>query len=243
MQLDKTMNKLFVFILFFTSLVFSQNKHTLADSLSVEQYNGISKIDSDNIKNKYSDLNYEPITNLEDLSAWERFKENLSRWWNSLFNNSNEATDAFYQFFKIISFAIVAVVVYLIIKQFIKNDNKWIFSKNNKSIVASDLVEENLHDANFEKLIKQANANGEYRLTVRYYYLWMLKQFSDKEIIKWDIEKTNSDYQYEIKDAALKEEFNYLSYLYDYCWYGEFDINKEQIAQIEKAFAKTINIK
>ena len=94
-----------------------------------------------------------------------------------------------------------------------------------------------------EKLIKQANANGEYRLTVRYYYLWMLKQFSDKEIIRWDIEKTNSDYQYEIKDATLKEEFNYLSYLYDYCWYGEFDINKEQIQQIEKAFAKTINIK
>lgn len=238
------MNKLFLILLLFSSFVFATDNPKLADSLSVEQYNGVTEIDASNWEDTYDDLSYEPITKLEDMSAWERFKENLRRWWSDLFKqNSDEATSALYQFFKILSFVIVAVVVYLIIKQFIKNDNKWIFSKNNKNIVVSDLVEENLHQANFEKLIKQANANGEYRLTVRYYYLWMLKQFSDKEIIRWDIEKTNSDYQYEIKDATLKEEFNYLSYLYDYCWYGEFDINKEQIQQIEKAFAKTINIK
>ena len=63
---------------------------------------------------------------------------------------------------------------------------------------------------------------------------------SQRELIVWDIEKTNSDYVYEIKDEFLKQEFSYLSYLYNYIWYGEFDLEDETFNQAKTAFESAI---
>jgi hypothetical protein len=62
---------------------------------------------------------------------------------------------------------------------------------------------------------------------------------SDKNIIEWDIEKTNSDYSYEIKNEKLKEDFNYLSYLYNYIWYGEFELTEDTFNKTKKSFETT----
>jgi hypothetical protein len=101
-------------------------------------------------------------------------------------------------------------------------------------------VEQNLHTTDFEKLIKNCLTSGENRLSIRYYYLWLLKKMSDKELIIWDIEKTNSDYLYELKNQSDKEQFEYLSYLYNYIWYGEFDIDEESFERAKIAFEKAI---
>ena len=82
--------------------------------------------------------------------------------------------------------------------------------------------------------------SGEKRLTIRYYYLWLLKIMAQKQIIEWDIEKTNSDYLYELKDQAQKEDFTYLSYLYNYIWYGEFEMDETTFAKAKNDFEKSI---
>jgi hypothetical protein len=63
---------------------------------------------------------------------------------------------------------------------------------------------------------------------------------SAKQMIVWDIEKTNSDYLYEIKEESQKEEFAYLSYLYNYIWYGEFELDEATFLKAKTAFEKTI---
>jgi hypothetical protein len=63
---------------------------------------------------------------------------------------------------------------------------------------------------------------------------------SEKQIIEWDAEKTNSDYVYEIKNEQFKNNFNYLSYLYNYIWYGEFDIDDVTFEKAKASFEKTI---
>jgi len=70
--------------------------------------------------------------------------------------------------------------------------------------------------------------------------LWLLKSLSDRTIIDWDIEKTNTDYLSEIKSAEFKKEFEFLSYIYDYCWYGEFELNEEDFAKAENHFINAI---
>ena len=69
-----------------------------------------------------------------------------------------------------------------------------------------------------------------------YYYLLLLKNLSQAGIIEYDVEKTNSDYHYEINSEALKKEFSYTSYLYNYIWYGEFDIDISQFQKAKTAF-------
>jgi len=92
----------------------------------------------------------------------------------------------------------------------------------------------------FEKLIQKSLELDEKRLSVRYYYLWLLKKMSEKHIIDWDLEKTNTDYLYEIKNQAQKEEFAYLSYLYNNIWYGEFELDDTTFVKTKNAFEKSI---
>ena len=84
---------------------------------------------------------------------------------------------------------------------------------------------------------------GEMRLSIRYYYLWLLKSMAEKNWIVWDIEKTNTDYLYELQRPAHREAFTYLSYLYNHIWYGEFEINEAEFEQIERSFIEAINNK
>jgi hypothetical protein len=80
-------------------------------------------------------------------------------------------------------------------------------------------------------------------LATRYYYLWLLKTLSDRNIIEWDIEKTNGDYLNEISNLELKNEFQFLSYVYEYSWYGEFNLNETDFEKTEIAFLKLITKK
>ncbi len=80
-------------------------------------------------------------------------------------------------------------------------------------------------------------------MATRYYYLWLLKTLSDRNIIEWDIEKTNGDYLNEISNLELKNEFQFLSYVYEYSWYGEFNLNETDFEKTEIAFLKLITKK
>ena len=68
------------------------------------------------------------------------------------------------------------------------------------------------------------------------YYLWLLKDLKESELIVWLPEKTNADYLSELKQEALRKQFSYLSYLYNYIWYGEFSITDEDYLSAKKAF-------
>jgi hypothetical protein len=65
---------------------------------------------------------------------------------------------------------------------------------------------------------------------------------SHKNIIELHKDKTNSDYQYEIKNAPLRQSFGYLSYIYDYAWYGEFEVSRSDYEHAAKAFDETLQM-
>ena len=90
-------------------------------------------------------------------------------------------------------------------------------------------------------LIKIAITDGNFKLATRYYYLLLLKKLSEKELIFWQQEKTNEDYIKELaSNKNLYKEFETLTHLYDYVWYGEFLINKEKFLKAEINFKKMI---
>lgn len=192
-----------------------------------------------NFKRKYKSGEFVYEQEQPEPSLWQRFMEWLAR---LIGKTDGKATATFIGIvIKIIAALIVVVVVYFIAKALMNKEGKWIFGRNSdKKLINHIEVEKNIHTADFESLIKKALASGEQRLCIRYYYLWLLKKMSEKEIIKWDIEKTNSDYLYEIKSDSKKEEFKYLSYLYNNIWYGEFDINVTTFEKARASFEKVI---
>lgn len=197
---------------------------------------------SPDFKEKYQseEFNYEPKP--ETKTLWDRFKAWLARLLQSLFKlGGEESLTAAAWFFRILAIILIVVVIYLIVKSIMNKEGSWIFGRStSKKLISADDIERNIETADFSRLIQETLASGDKRLAVRYYYLWVLQQFSKRGIIDWDIEKTNSDYLYEIKSEADKKDFAYLSYLFNYIWYGDFELDEPTFAKAVSAFEKTI---
>lgn len=218
-------------------IVFTQ-KNIIVDSAEIK-----GKSFDKNFKNKYTDTAFVYEFKTPEKNAWDRFKEWLAQFFKNIFHftDGKSAVTFVDILLKVIAVLIVVGVIYMIVKAIMNQEGQWIFGKNSdKKIINYDEIEKNLHLVDFEKLIQKSLKSGENRLTIRYYYLWMLKKMSEKQIIEWDIEKTNSDYLYEIKSQDLKEEFAYLSYLYNNIWYGEFELDEATFEKAKNAFEKSI---
>jgi hypothetical protein len=196
-----------------------------------------------NFKKKYTGSDFVYQEQVPEKNAWDRFKEWLAAILRNIFHfNSNETSLNFITIaLKTVAVLVIVFVIYLLAKAFIGREGQWIFGKNaNKKTIYYSDTEKNIHLFDFEKLIAASLQSGEKRTAIRYYYLWLLKIMAQNQYIEWDIEKTNSDYLYELQRPAHKEEFTYLSYLYNYIWYGEFEIDQTSFEKAENRFKNAL---
>lgn len=248
------MKKILIIFLLFHLLSFWGQ--TPVDSISVQKTDSIQAtilIDTstvaiipfaENFKEKYKDNSFVYEEKAPIKTLWDRFEEWFTQWLKSAFDvqDRDRAVTILDYAINTIAVILILLVIFLIIKAILNKEGTWIFgSKSDRNLIRYDEIEKNLHLVDFEKLIKESIKSGEHRLSIRYYYLFLLKKMSDKQIIEWDVEKTNSDYIYEIKSPELKANFEYLSYLYNYMWYGEFDLTLEDFEKAKKAFDSTLN--
>lgn len=208
------------------------------DSLQIDT-SEINKRRFDNLKDVYSGEDFIYEHSIENSGWWTRFKKWLNDWFIDFFNlkNQGQASNITDIAIKIAGIIIFLLVIYFIFKAVMNNEGSWVFGKSSdKSIIPVTDIENNIHTTDFKALIASAESENNYRLAVRYYYLWLLKVLTQAEIIEYDVEKTNSDYQNEIASTELKNKFSYASYLYNYIWYGEFDVNQSQFDKAKHAF-------
>lgn len=246
------MNKLLLIISFFFCATISAQdsvaitpkktvKYTEKD-IQVDKSIVISSKFKPNFKQKYQDRDFVYEVKVEEKGMWDRFKEWLSYWFKKLFGLSDNVSNTAVNItLKILATLIVLYVIYLIVKVILNKEGQWIFGKSTtKKIINHDDIERNLQHVDFEKLIASTLKSGNQRLAIRYYYLWLLKKMSEKNAIDWNPEKTNTDYLYEIQNESLKADFRYVSYLYNYIWYGEFEITDTNFQSIKKTFETTL---
>lgn len=245
------MNKLLYILFFFCvslnaqdSLVTTNNQtvHYSEKDIQIDNSDVIVRKLPPNFKENYKSDDFQYETKIAEKGTWDRFLEWLKNLFKNLFGlTDNVSSSAVDITLNIIYILIILFVIYLIVKAILNKEGQWIFGKSTtKKIISHDDIERNLKYVDFEKLIKENLKSGNNRLSVRYYYLWILKRMSEKSIIDWNSEKTNSDYLYEIQNPKLREDFNYVSYLYNYIWYGEFEIDEATFEQAKKSFEQTL---
>lgn len=240
------MTKYFIlFLLLFSIPSFAQDTLTVSRSEIHVDSSAVEEVKfKEGFQEKYTDEEFIYEVKVKELSAWERFKEWLYDLFERLFNSSSrENTENIVEIIlKVLAAALIIFVIYLIVKAIMNGEGSWVFGKSSdKKVINYEEIEKNIHLVDFEKLIKETLKNGENRLAIRYYYLWLLKIMSAKQLIEWDVEKTNSDYLYEIKNTTIQSQFEYVSYLYNYIWYGEFELDEVTFVKAKKAFDNLIN--
>ncbi|MEX0290525.1 MAG: hypothetical protein AB3N14_15580 [Flavobacteriaceae bacterium] len=133
------------------------------------------------------------------------------------------------------------LVIYLLVRFFIRENLSSIFSKGPSGTIDINLSEEHIERIDLNALLQEALKQKDYRLAVRYQYLKALKILSQQDIIDWHYEKTNWDYQREIKLPSIQSIFKEVSYIYDYIWYGEQHINEIGYKAAEARFVALKN--
>lgn len=236
------MKKIFLFSWF---ILISLSFFAQSDSLTVQKDEELliqKKFNKTNLKSYKTDKNFdyteivevkEP-TMLDRILSW--FGRQIVRFLEWIFG-AESAQGIFKTILQVLPYVIAGLVLFLLLKFFLKvNSNAIISNASNKAVVTITEDEELIKNKDLSKLISQAIDNKNYRLAVRYYYLQLLKQLEEKEMIVWEQQKTNEDYNIEIREATLKLSFKKLTRLYDFIWYGSFEINEFEFTKVSSHF-------
>ncbi len=205
----------------------------------------VKEITEEDLESYQNDPKFDYEVTPIDLTWWDDFKT----WVNNLFLRffewlfgAEKAVGILAIFFKIIPYLLLVFTLYLLIRFFINvNTRSIINTAKNESIVSLSEEEHIIKNEDILKLIQEALANHNYRLAVRYYYLHILKLMSDKEIISWEMQKTNDDYIKEIQQDELIAPFSKITGLYNYIWYGNFAIDQTAYQKLEVHFSSLQN--
>jgi len=101
-------------------------------------------------------------------------------------------------------------------------------------------VDQYIHETDLERFLLEALAQGNFALAIRLYYLQVIKELSAKNIIRWAREKTNRDYQRELRQHRLAELFRLATLRYEEIWYGNQSLDAATYARLEPEFKRLL---
>lgn len=127
-------------------------------------------------------------------------------------------------------------VAFLII--FLSNSNVSLFRKKDRRIDDDSAVEEteDIFAINYQKEIDKAAAAGNYRVAIRLMFLRTLKNMAERNIIRYQPDRTNLDYLMQLSSTTYYNDFFRITRHYEYSWYGHFEVNQESYQLIKKEF-------
>ncbi|MFS4467673.1 DUF4129 domain-containing protein [Maribacter sp. 2210JD10-5] len=220
----------------------------------------------DSLAVRYDASNVEKLTiTEEDLTTfkenpkfdYEEVKSEAPEWWLAFKNwlgnlllkffewlfGVEKAAGAFNTFLQFLPYLLILVLLFILIKFFLNvNARSMSYAKKNQALVTLSEEEHIIKNEDIQELIKNALAEKNYRLAIRYYYLLTLQTMSNKELIDWEQQKTNTDYITELKKENLKYPFTRITRLYDYIWYGDFPIDENKYKKAASSFESLQNL-
>lgn len=173
---------------------------------------------------------------------WTKFKRYIRLQWNRFMNwlfGDYEAPLLLAIFLDILPYLLLGLLLVFLLYLIAKiNPGSYFFGDPAKAEIHFDEEEKIIRTRDIKKLIEKALSKENYRLAVRYHFLYVLQQLSRQELVIYDSAKTDEEYVQEIEDPALKVQFKRVNRIYDFVWYGNFETTAENYLKIKNEFEK-----
>jgi uncharacterized protein YlbG (UPF0298 family) len=133
---------------------------------------------------------------------------------------------------QIILIILVVILLVYIINRFVTKGiatNQSVESLN----IDADTAEEKLLETDVDYLLNKAKNAKDWRLALRIYYLKMLKTLHEFNYIEWQKQKTNYQYNIELKNWHALADWKNITHHYERSWYGEKYINEVEFNEQE----------
>lgn len=231
------------FILYSLFLLFSLQLFAQVDSLTYDRSTlDVKKFKSENLDRYRGDKDFD----YEVKKPTDNFITRAMKWLGNQFLRflqwlfgDRRAGGIFAVILSILPYFIAFIMLILILKVFVNVHTESIISgTNNQSKIRLSKDEELIKKSDISLLITKALQDKDYRLAVRYSYLKALQQLETNKYITWEQQKTNHEYEREIMTPAIQDHFRNITYLYDFVWYGNFDIDEKGYKQASLLFHK-----
>lgn len=175
---------------------------------------------------------------LREKNWFERIKERIENAWNQFWAKLWEGVEisGFWNvFFQLVPYLLVFVLMGLLVWLAMKFSGG---GSTDRPIGFSNLSPDEvlLRSDNLKTLAEEALKNQDYRLALRYRYLLVLQQLIHRKLIVWKSSKTNLDYQKELRETPFLKPFAQVTRIYNFVWYGHFDLDKKTYEDLEGAF-------
>lgn len=198
--------------------------------------------DKEKISSYKEDPDFDYTEKIKEDSWWTNFKRWLGMQWSKLMQwlfGDFEVSPILAFFLKALPYILLALLLGLVVYLFSKFNAAAYFSKSQeKPQIILDEDEKIIRKRDIKLLIENAISKGNYRLAVRYHFLYVLQQLTQRELIDYDSSKTDEDYLQELLQPELKEQFKKLNRIYDFVWYGHFTTGRDDFEKIRKDFQK-----
>lgn len=177
----------------------------------------------------YTDKKYEGITFLE------RVRKKFYSFIRSYLPGFSKATGNVIIY--IFIFLGVCAIIFAIYRLFFAGDKLFQTEKREDNLSSEiEFVEKNLEQINIDLYIQKALDNQQWNEAIRYLQLANLQLLAKKGLIEWDYRKTNLDFLYEIKDEQLKKQFKNTSTVFNYVWFGDFEMDLATFQRFQNDF-------
>ncbi|MDG1320658.1 MAG: DUF4129 domain-containing protein [Polaribacter sp.] len=185
------------------------------------------------------DFNYSIAPNEANVfeRIWAWLGRVVKRILSFIFDDIGPAVGVLAAIVKAIPWIVLGLLLFFILKFFLKVNTRNATDVL-ETIPSIQLTndEELINNIQLNELIAQAIQVKDYRLAVRFHYLLILQKLTDKELIVWQQEKTNEDFIREVAKLKIASDFIEITQLYDFVWYGNFEINEPEFLKATTLF-------
>jgi hypothetical protein len=135
-------------------------------------------------------------------------------------------------------YIISIIIMVLVIAQIFRGELRSLFYGGGKKTKTNTYSEEkDLPTETLNKELEKAILEKDFSKAIRMSYILMIRHLADKGFIRWKIDKTNHEYEFEIVDKSIRKQFSEATYYYEYVCYGGFTVD-EQLFQKAKSVMK-----
>jgi len=202
-------------------------------------------ITEDSIKEYKEDNEFNYKETLTEDTWWSRFKKKIDDLYRAFIRwltGGDEAEGIWAILVELLPYLLIIGLLVFFVWLFMKIDSGSLLMEKIKApetLLSDD--EELIQREDLDQLIDQAIAASNYRLAVRFYYLRVLQKMSTQDLIDWQVQKTNHEYIFEIEDLNLRNQFRKVTDIYDYIWYGNFEVDETAFAKAKSSFTQLNN--
>lgn len=195
----------------------------------------LMNVDYSKIHKKYDSIEFGyDEANVDGLSFWKKLQRRINQFWELLFPKwGYQSTEVFQNLLIVLGIGVFVLIVYKLVfsgKRVVMIDEKEV--QKNEAL----FVEKNLERLDLEEYIRRAIDSKRFELAIRYLYLANLQALAKKDYIEWDYRKTNQEFLNEIQDRSLKQGFQETTSIFNFIWFGEFEIDADRFEYYKGIF-------